>query len=295
MIRSVIMTAPAAAPNYAAIKEQQKQTWATGDDAVIGTMISFMAETLCEAMGLHAGWRVLDVAGGSGNAALAAARRLCDVVCTDYVSTLLNRGRERAAAERLDIAFEVADAENLPYPDRSFDAVISTVGVMFAPDQMRAAEELLRVCRPGGVIGLANWTPDGFIGELFRIVGKYAPPPAGVRPPTLWGTKERLGELFGDGVVALNTNRRDFIWRARTADRWVEILRAWYGPTNRAFAAQDAAGQEALAAEIRNLVHRYNRATDGTVIAAGDYLEVVAIRQSALGWCANPDCDPSAT
>jgi hypothetical protein len=145
------------------------------------------------------------------------------------------------------------------------------------------------------VIGLANWTPDGFIGELFRIVGKYAPPPAGVRPPTLWGTKERLGELFGDGVVALNTNRRDFIWRARTADRWVEILRAWYGPTNRAFAAQDAAGQEALAAEIRNLVHRYNRATDGTVIAAGDYLEVVAIRQSALGWCANPDCDPSAT
>ena len=272
------MTAPTAAPDFAAIKERQQQVWATGDYAVVGTMIAYMAETLCEAMDLHAGWRVLDVAGGSGNAALAAARRMCDVTCTDYVPTLLDRGRERAAAERLAIAFEVADAEQLPYPDASFDAVTSVVGVMFAPDQERAAAEMLRICKAGGVIGLANWTPDGFIGELFRIVGKYAPPPAGVKPAALWGTEERLRELFGDGVSSLTVNRRSFIWRARTADVWVEIVRAWYGPINRAFAGQDPAGQESLADEIRSLVQRYNRATDGTVVAPADYLEVVAMR-----------------
>ncbi len=273
------MTAPAATPNYAAIKERQQQTWASGDYAVIGTMISYMAEILCEAMDLHAGWRVLDVAGGSGNAALAAARRLCEVICSDYTPTLLERAGERATAERLEIAFDVADAENLPYPDASFDAITSVVGVMFAPDQERAAGELLRVCRPGGVIGLANWTPDGFIGELFRIVGKYAPPPAGIKPPALWGTEERLRELLGEEVLSLTTNRRSFVFRARSADEWIAIFRMCYGPINRAFAGQDAAGQEALAAEIRDLVHRYNRATDGTVIAPGDYLEVIATRR----------------
>lgn len=272
------MTAPTAAPNFAAIKERQQQTWATGDYAVIGTMIAFMAETLCEAMDLRAGWRVLDVAGGSGNAALAAARRMCDVVCTDYVPGLLERGRERAAAERLEVAFEVADAENLPYPDGAFDAVTSVVGVMFTPDQERAAAEMLRVCKPGGAIGLANWTPDGFIGELFRIVGKYAPPPAGVKPAALWGTEERLRELFGDGIASLAVNRRSFVFRARSAEEWIAIFRTWYGPVNRAFAAQDAAGQEALAADIRDLLHRYNRATDGTVAAPADYLEVVATK-----------------
>jgi SAM-dependent methyltransferase len=193
--------------------------------------------------------------------------------------SLLERGRERAAAERLEIAFEIADAERLPYPDASFDAVTSVVGVMFAPDQERAAAELLRVCKPGGAIGLANWTPDGFIGELFRTVGKYAPPPAGVKPPALWGTQERLRELFGDGIASLAVYRRSFIWRARTAEEWIGTFRAWYGPVNRAFAAQDAAGQEGLTGEIRDLLHRYNRATDGTIIAPGDYLEVVAIKR----------------
>jgi SAM-dependent methyltransferase len=272
------MSAPTAAPDFAAIKEKQRQTWATGDYAVVGTMISFMAETLCETMDLHAGWRVLDVAGGSGNAALAAARRMCAVTCTDYVPSLLNRAKERAAAERLEIAFEEADAENLPFADGSFDAVTSVVGVMFAPDQERAAAELLRVCKPGGTIGLANWTPDGFVGELFRIVGKYAPPPAGVKPPAVWGTEERLRELFGDGISSLVVNRRTFVFRTRTADEWLDLFRAWYGPVNRAFAGQDAAGQEALAGDLRDLVHRYNRATDGTVIAPADYLEVVATK-----------------
>ncbi|MDQ6602955.1 MAG: class I SAM-dependent methyltransferase [Chloroflexota bacterium] len=267
------------APDFAAIKAKQRQTWATGDYAVIGTAILYMAETLCEAMDLRAGQRVLDVAGGSGNAALAAARRFCVVTCTDYVPELLDRGRERAAAERLPITFEVADAEDLPYPDGSFDAVTSTVGVMFAPDQERAAAELLRVCTPGGTIGLANWTPDGFLGELFRIVGKYAPPPAGVKPAALWGTEERLHELLGEGVVSLVATRRAFVFRARSADHWIAMFREYYGPINKAFAAQDAAGQAALAADLDDLLRRHNRATDGTIAASADYLEVIATRR----------------
>lgn len=266
-------------PDYTAIKAKQRQTWASGDYAVIGTMIVYMAETLCEAMDLHAGERVLDVAGGSGNAALAAARRLCAVTCTDYVPALLERGRERAAAERLTITFEAADAENLPYPDGSFDAVVSTVGVMFAPDQERVAAELLRVCRSGGKIGLANWTPDGFLGELFRIVGKYAPPPAGVKPAALWGTEERLHDLFGDGVASLTTTRRVCLLRAHSVDHWIALFRACYGPISRAFAAQDTAGQAALAADLGDLLRRHNRATDGTVGAPAAYLEVIATRR----------------
>ena len=267
------------APDFAAIKAKQRQTWATGDYAVIGTTISYMAETLCEAMDLHAGQRVLDVAGGSGNAALGAARRFCEVTCTDYVPELLERGRERAAAERLPITFEAADAEDLPYPAASFDAVISTVGVMFAPDQQRAAAELLRVCRPGGKIGLANWTADGFLGELFRIVGTYAPPPAGVRPAALWGTEERLHELFGDGVASLDATRRAFLFRARSADHWIAMFREYYGPVNKAFAAQDTAGQAALTVDLGDLLRRHNRATDGTIVAPADYLEAIAIRR----------------
>jgi ubiquinone/menaquinone biosynthesis C-methylase UbiE len=271
------MTRPAL--DFAAIKARQRQTWATGDYSVIGTMILYMAETLCEKMDLRAGQRVLDVAGGSGNAALAAARRFCDVTCTDYVPELLERGRERAAAERLPITFEQADAEYLPYAHGSFDAVTSTVGVMFAPNQERAAAELVRVCRTGGTIGLANWTPDGFIGELFRIVGKYAPPPAGLKSATLWGTETYLRDLFRDDVVALTAVRRVFVFRAHSADHWIAIFRDYYGPVNRAFAAQDAAGQASLTADLADLLHRHNRATDGTIAAHADYLEVLMIRR----------------
>jgi SAM-dependent methyltransferase len=273
------MVTTSQAPDVAAIKAKQRQTWATGDYAVIGTAILYMAETLCEALDLHAGQRVLDVAGGSGHAALAAARRFCEVTCTDYVPALLDRGRERAAAERLAITFVTADAEDLPYPDGSFDAVISTVGVMFAPDQQRAAAELLRVCRPGGTIGLANWTPDGFIGELFRIVGTYAPPPAGIKPAALWGTEERLHELFGDGVASLAATQHTFVFRARSAEHWIALFRDYYGPVHRAFAAQDTAGQAALAADLDELLRRYNRATDGTLAAPATYLEAIATRR----------------
>ncbi len=277
MTMTTAVTQPA--PDYETIKAKQRQTWATGDYAVIGTAILYMAETLCEAMDPRAGQRVLDVAGGSGNAALGMARRFCEVTCTDYVPELLERGRERAAAERLPITFEVADAEDLPYPDGSFDAVISTVGVMFAPHQERAAAELLRVCRAGGTIGLANWTPDGFLGELFRIVGTYAPPPAGVKPAALWGTEQRVRELFGDGVASLTATRRIFVFRARSAEHWIALFRQYYGPINKAFAAQDTAGQAALTADLDDLLRRYNRATDGTIAAAADYLEVIATRR----------------
>lgn len=266
-------------PDYTAIKAKQRQTWAAGDYAMIGSMILYMAETLCETMDLRAGEHVLDVAGGSGNAALAAARRFCAVTCTDYVPALLERGRERAAAERLSVTFEAADAENLPYPDGSFDAVVSTVGVMFAPDQERAAAELLRVCKSGGKIGLANWTPDGFIGELLRVAGKYAPPPAGVKSAALWGTEERLHELIGDGVTSLTATRRVCNLRAHSADHWIALFRDYYGPINRAFAAQDAAGQGALAADLGDLLRRHNRATDGSLVAPADYLEVIATRR----------------
>lgn len=273
------MVTTSQAPDFAAIKAKQQQTWASGDYAVIGTAILYMAETLCETLDLRAGQRVLDVAGGSGNASLAAARRFCEVTCTDYVPELLDRARERAAAERLPITFVTADAEDLPYPDGAFDAVISTVGVMFAPDQERAAAELLRVCRSGGTLGLANWVPDGFIGELFRIVGTYAPPPSGVRPATLWGTEERLRELFGDGVAALVASRRTFVFRARLAEHWIGLFREYYGPVNKAFAAQDAAGQAALTADLDALLCRHNRATDGTIAAPATYLEVIATRR----------------
>ena len=190
------------------MKSRQQATWSSGDYAVIGTTLAITGELLCEAVDLRPGQRVLDVAAGNGNATLAAARRWADVTSTDYVAALLERGRARAAAERLPVTFQEADAEDLPFADGSFDVVLSVFGVMFTPNQEQAAQELLRVCRPGGKIGLANWTPDGFIGHVFRTIGKYVPPPPGVKPPALWGTEQRLRELFGDGIAELTVNRR---------------------------------------------------------------------------------------
>ena len=268
------------APDFAAIKTRQQATWASGDYAVVGTTLQIVGETLCEAMDLRAGQRVLDVAAGNGNVTLAAARRWCDVVSTDYVPALLERGRERAAAERLAaIDFREADAEALPFADGAFDAVVSTFGCMFAPNPTRVAAELLRVCRPGGMIGLANWTPEGFIGQLFKTIGKHVPPPPGLQSPALWGTSARLTELFGGAARTIRAEPRSFSFRYRSPQHWLEVFRSTYGPVLKAFGALDAAAQRALAEDLLQLITRFNRADDGTMVAPSEYLEIVITRR----------------
>jgi SAM-dependent methyltransferase len=265
--------------DLAVIKTRQRGAWSSGDYAVIGTTLQIVGETLCEALDLRAGQRVLDVAAGNGNAALAAARRWCDVVATDYVPALLDRARERAAAERLDIAFREADAEALPFPERSFDAVVSTFGVMFTPDQDRAAAELVRVCRPGGRIGLASWTPTGFIGQLFKTIGTHVPPPPGARSPALWGTEARLAELFAPQADSIAAAPRDFVFRYRSPAHWLEVFRTYYGPVLKTFAALAPPAQRALEADIMDLIGRFNRSDDGTMVVPSEYLEVVVTRR----------------
>jgi len=262
-----------------ALKTRQQGAWSSGDYAVVGTTLQIVGEELCEALDLHAGQKVLDVAAGNGNATLAAARRWADVTSTDYVPALLERGRARAAAERLSVTFQEADAEDLPFVDGSFDVVLSVFGVMFTPNQEQAALELLRVCRPGGTIGLANWTPDGFIGHVFRTIGKYVPPPAGVKPPSLWGTEQRLRELFSDGISQLTIEKRFFVFRYRSAAHFLEVFRTYYGPTLKAFAALDAAGQVGLAHDLTELLQRYNQSRTDTLAVPSEYLEVVATRR----------------
>jgi SAM-dependent methyltransferase len=270
-------TAPAAAPDLAAVKARQRATWAAGDYAVIGTTLQIVGERICEAVDLRAGERVLDVAAGNGNATLAAARRFAAVTSTDYVGALLERGRERAAAEGLPAEFREADAEALPFPEAGFDVALSTFGVMFTPDQERAAAELARVVRPGGRIGLANWTPDGFIGQIFKTIGKHVPPLAGVKSPALWGTEARLAELFpGHRVQA---RLQVFNLRYRSATHWLEVFRTWYGPVHRAFAALDSAGQAALEGEIRELLGRLDRGGGHGLVVPSEYLEVVVTRR----------------
>ncbi len=272
-------TAAAPAPDFAALKARQQATWSAGDYAEIGTRLQIVGESLCEALDLRAGSRVLDVASGNGNAALAAARRWCEVVATDYVPALLERAGQRARADRLPIEFRAADAENLPFPDASFDAVLSTFGVMFTPDQERAARELLRVCRPGGKIGLANWTPEGFIGQLFKTIGKFIPPAPGLKSPALWGTEVRLAELFGAGASAIESVPRHYVFRFRSPAHWLEVFRAYYGPVQKAFAALDAGQQAALAREITALMERSNRSGDATLVLPSEYVEVVVTRR----------------
>lgn len=271
-------TNQAAAPDLAAVKKKQNQVWASGDYSAVATRIVPIAENLCDAADLRAGAEVLDVATGSGNAALAAARCGCVVTGIDYVPALLERARARAATEGLDIRFLDGDAESLQFPDASFDAVLSVVGVMFTPDQERAAAELLRVCRPGGTIALANWTPDSFIGDMFRTVGRHLPPPAGVKPPILWGTEERVRQLLGDGTAELSMRRRTFTFRFRSPADFVDFFRTNYGPTIASFAALDATAQSRLADDLTSLVQRYDRLGGAPVAIPSEYLEVVAVR-----------------
>jgi ubiquinone/menaquinone biosynthesis C-methylase UbiE len=268
----------AATPDFGAIKTKQQGTWSSGDYAVIGTTLQIVGETLCEAVDVSAGEQVLDVAAGNGNATLAAARRGCRVTASDYVPALLEGTRARAAAEGLQIDVREADAEAMPFGDASFDVVLSTFGVMFTPNQEQAAAELARVCRPGGRIGLANWTPEGFIGQMFKIVGKYAPPPAGVRSPLQWGTEARLAELFGSNVQAIDTQRRDYVFRYRSAQDWLDTFRTYYGPTFKAFGSLDAAGQDAFAGELLALANEHNTSTTGALRIPSEYLEIVAVR-----------------
>ncbi len=263
------------APDYVTIKTRQQGTWSSGDYAVIGTTLQIVGETLCEAVDIAAGEDVLDVAAGNGNASLAAARRGAIVTASDYVPALLNGTLARAAAEGLTIDAQEADAEAMPFADDSFDVVLSTFGVMFTPNQDRSAAELVRVCRPGGRIGLANWTPDGFIGKMFKIVGRYVAPPAGIHSPLEWGTEARLTELLGSKCSTVQIRRKEFVFRYRSAEDWVDTFREFYGPTLKAFGALDAAAQSGLEQDLLMLAREHNTSDRGLRVPS-EYAEVVA-------------------
>lgn len=270
---------PAATPDLKAMKAKQHAAWSSVDYAVVGSTIQIVGEQLAEAMDLRAGQKVLDIAAGNGNFTLAAARRWCEVTSTDYVETLLHRGRQRAEANGLAVTFQKADAEDLPFADGSFDAVASIFGAMFSPDQDRTVSEMLRVCRSGGRIGLANWTPDGFIGQMFKTIGKHLPPPAGAKSPALWGTPEWIEKAFRADSSALVANRRYFVFRYRSAQHFLEVFRGYYGPMLKAFEALDANGRNALAQDIVDLIGRLNRSGDDTMVVPGEYLEVAVTRR----------------
>lgn len=266
-------------PDFEAMKARQHGAWSSGDYAVVGTTLQIVGEDLCEALDLRSGQKVLDVAAGNGNVSLAAARRWCEVTSTDYVPALLARGKLRADAEGMKITFKEADAEALPFADASFDVVVSTFGVMFTPNQDRAAAELARVCSRGGKIGLANWTPEGFIGQVFKTLGKYLPPPAGARSPALWGTEARLKEMFGASSSTIRAERRHFVFRYRSPEHFLDIFKSYYGPMLKAFAALDEANRQKLHQELMALIGTMNRADDGTMVLPSEYLEVVITKR----------------
>jgi len=261
------------------LKARQHAAWSSGDYAIVGVTLEIVGEELCEALDIRPGQKVLDVAAGNGNATLAAARRWCDVVSTDYVPSLLERGQLRAKAEGLPVEFKVADAEALPFADATFDIVVSTFGVMFTPDQDKAAAELLRVCKGGGKIGLANWTPEGFIGQLFKTLGKYLPPPAGAKSPALWGTPSRITEMFGATATSIKAERRHFTFRYRSPEHFLEIFRNYYGPMLKAFAALDETNRQWLRHDLLALIGSMNAADDGTMIVPSEYLEIVITKR----------------
>jgi ubiquinone/menaquinone biosynthesis C-methylase UbiE len=275
---AISQTAQSAPIDLKAMKTRQQGAWSSGDYAVVGTTLQIVGEDLCEALDVRSGQKVLDVAAGNGNVSLAAARRWCDVVATDYVPALLERARQRAGAEHLKIEFREADAEALPFPDGSFDVVVSTFGVMFTPDQDRAAAELIRVCKRGGKIGLANWTPEGFIGQVFKTIGKYMPPPPGAKSPALWGTRARIAELFEAQASSIKSAQRNFVFRYRSPEHWLEIFKSYYGPLLKTFAALDVSTQTALERDLKTLIGQFNRSGDGCMVVPSEYLEIVITR-----------------
>lgn len=262
-----------------AVKSRQQAAWSSGDYAIIGTTLQIVGEQLAEACDLRCDEAVLDVAAGNGNATLAAARRGCKVTSTDYVAGLLDRGAERAKAERLEVKFQAADVEALPFGDKSFDAVLSTFGVMFAPDHAKSAAEMLRVCRPGGRIGMANWTPEGFIGQMFKTLGRHLPPPAGVQPPSLWGTEAHLRTLFGNQAASIQATPRLFNFRYRSAAHFIEVFRTWYGPVLKAFASLPPEKASELEKDLGELLNRLNRAGPDSLVVPSEYLEIVITRR----------------
>jgi ubiquinone/menaquinone biosynthesis C-methylase UbiE len=266
------------APDLTAIKTKQQATWASGDFAVVGTTLQIVGETLAEAADVCSGEQVLDIAAGNGNATLAAARRFAHVTSTDYVRDLLEKGAVRARAEGLHVKFEVADAEALPYPDDTFDVALSTFGMMFAPDHDRTAAEALRVVRSGGRIGMANWTPEGFIGQLFKLIGKHLPPPAGLKSPALWGAEPYIVQLFGREATDIRCERRIFNFRYESPAHWVQIFRDFYGPTHKAFAALPSEGQARLEADLLDLLDRLNVGGRRSLVVPGEYLETVIVK-----------------
>jgi ubiquinone/menaquinone biosynthesis C-methylase UbiE len=265
-------------PDLNALKTRQHAAWSSGDYAVVGTTLQIVGEQLCETLDIRAGQKVLDVAAGNGNATLAAARRWCEVVSTDYVASLLERGRSRAEADGLSVEFKEADAEALSFGNGVFDVVVSTFGVMFTPNQDSAAAELLRVCKSGGKIGMANWTPEGFIGQLFKTLGKYLPPPPGAKSPALWGTEARLTQMFGASASAIKSERRDFMFRYRSPEHFLDVFKSYYGPMLKAFAALDESNQQALKKDLLALIASMNRAQDGTMVVPSEYLEIVILK-----------------
>jgi ubiquinone/menaquinone biosynthesis C-methylase UbiE len=279
-------TATAVAPtqtdpalDLAALKTRQQAAWSSGNYAIVGSTLQIVGEELCEALDLKAGSKVLDVAAGNGMVTLAAARRWCEVTSTDYVPALLELGRARAEAEGVSVTFKEADAENLPFADASFDVVLSTFGVMFTPNQDKAAAELLRVCRRGGQIGLANWTPDGFIGQVFKVLGKYLPPPAGAKSPAMWGMRARITEMFGVEASSIKAETRNFMFRYRSTEHFLDVFKTFYGPVLKAFAALEPAKQNELRDDLSALIARLNCSGDGTMIVPGEYLEVVVTKR----------------
>jgi len=269
-----VSTAP---PDYEAITQRQQGVWSRGDFGRVGTLNVLHGELLCESLDIHPGERVLDVGGGNGCASLAAARRWADVTCTDFVPELLEQARQRAASEGVQFKTEVADAQNLPYPDDSYDVVVSTFGAMFAPDQQRVADELVRVCRPGGRIGMNNWSPGSMMHEVFGATGKHVPPPPGVQPVFNWGDEAKVRDLFGDRVSSLKFVPREIVWRFPSPGHMLEYFRTWYGPTVAAFGALDDDGRTSLGADLVDVYRKHNRADDGTLVAPSGYVEVLAV------------------
>src|SRR5262245_43767070 len=279
MATAIDTSSTAVAPDLAALKTRQRAAWSSGDYGIVGTTLQIVGESLCEAVDLHAGSRVLDVAGGNGNCSLAAARRWCDVTSTDYVPELLEQGRRRAAGDGLTIQFQEADAENLPFGDGSYDVVLSSFGVMFTADHAKAARQMIRVCRHNGRIGLANWTPRGFIGRLFATVGRHMPPPAGVTSPARWGTEDYLEQLFRESASDIHTVQRDFVFRYRSPEHWIDVFRTLYGPVHKTFAALNGDAQRRFEKDLLALIDEFNASGDSTMVVPSEYLEVVIVRK----------------